>query len=930
MSAKKKKLMIVDGNALIHRAFHALPPTMRTRSGEVVNAVYGFTSILLKALAQLKPDYVAVTFDLPGPTFRDKLYKEYKAQRVKAPDELYEQIPRAKDVVRALNIPIYEKKGFEADDVLATLSTQHEKDKQAETIIVTGDLDTLQLVDNQTKVFTLRKGLADTVTYDAAAVKERYGLTPDQMIDFKALAGDSSDNIPGVKGVGQKTASDLLAEYGTLEKIYQEAKKKEPAIKESVVKKLLAGEPDAKFSKELVTIVTDVPDINLNLADCDLADYDRSQAAELFQELQFQSLMNKLPVSKNHKTPSFDKPATGKKRKISRQCVVLDDPKKLKSFQEKLKKQKHIVFDTETCNLGALKYDVCGISFSWKEGEAFYVVPKSEEMFSALKPALQNNSIKKCGHNIKYDLEALIFHGIKVDGVTDDTMVMSYVLDPGTRAHSLDQVAFAELGYEMQPIEDLIGKGKKQIPFDQVPIKKAAAYSCEDAEVTLRLKDALLKKLDELAAKQNKSKPFREYKQKDDKRWNAKSLYTKIEIPLIAVLAAMENHGILVDKDILTKTGKEVGARIEKIRQDIFKMAGKEFNISSPMQLREILYEKMKLPTEDIKKTKTGFSTAEKELQKLRSKHKIVDKIFKYRELTKLKNTYLDTLPKLVNDKTGRLHTSFNQTVTATGRLSSSDPNLQNIPVRSDEGQEIRRAFVAEKGYKFLSLDYSQIDLRILAHYTEDPALLKTFREGGDIHAAVGSRVFDVPVDKVTANQRRIAKVVNFGIVYGMSAFGLSQTLQIEREEAQQYIDKYFDKHPRVKDYMKEIVEYAKRNNYVETLFGRRRYLPEINSSQYQVRSGAERMAINMPIQGTSSDIVKLAMIAVAESLASYGDDARMLLQVHDELLFEVKEAKLAEVEKQVISEMENCCQLKVPLTVHAKIGNNWSDMEES
>jgi DNA polymerase I len=873
---------------------------------------------------------VAVTFDLPGKTFRDDLYKKYKAQRVKAPDELYAQISRVKDVVRALNIPIYEKAGFEADDVLATLSDQHEQDPEARTVIVTGDLDTLQLVDEQTVVFTPKRGLSDTITYDIAGVHERYGLAPDQIIDFKALAGDSSDNIPGVKGVGQKTAADLLQKYKTLDGVYKEAKKKNPQIKPAVVKKLLASEAEAFLSQKLATIIRKVPAIKLDLKKCSLADYDREQVAELFQELQFQSLLAKLPDS-NHKVgPGFDKPA-GKKDagKISRRCEIIDTLSKFNKFFSKLKSQSAFVFDTETTSLDPLTGDIVGISFAWQAGEAYYVIPFSKIVWEKLRPIFADSKIKKSGHNLKFDIEVLAAAGVPVSGIADDSMIISYLLDPGTRAHNLEQLAFAKLGYEMQPITDLIGKGKKQLSFAQVPLKNAAAYSCEDAEITWRLVAILRAEIKAVAVQQKKATPFRPYLQFSGKSWDMISLYEKVERPLLEVLAEMETTGIKLDQKSLARAAANFGTEIETLRRHIYKIAGAEFNISSPAQLREILFTKLKLPTTDIKKTKTGYSTAVGELMKLRRQSRVVDKIFRYRELTKLKNTYVDALPKLVNTKTGRLHTSFNQTVTATGRLSSSNPNLQNIPVRSDEGRKIRRAFVAAPGYKLLSLDYSQIDLRVLAHFTEDKALLETFQAGGDIHTAVAARVFEVAPEKVTPNQRRIAKVVNFGIIYGMSAFGLSQTLQTERAEAQKYIDKYFSKHPQVRDYMEKIVAFAKKYGYVDTLFGRRRLLPEINSSQYLVRSSAERMAINMPIQGTSSDIVKLAMNAVAELVKNSQIEARMLLQVHDELLFEVKPKKAQDISRRLISAMENCCQLKVPLTVNAKIGDNWSDMED-
>ncbi len=929
--------MIVDGHALIHRAFHALPPTLRTKDGEVVNAVFGFTMILLKALAKIHPEYAAVTFDLPGGTWRDKIYKEYKAQRVKAPDELYRQIPRVKEVVRALNIPIYEKTGFEADDVLATLSDQHEKyDDGAATIIVTGDMDTLQLVDRQTKVFTLRKGMTDTVLYDTAGVKERYGLKPEQLVDYKALAGDASDNIPGVKGIGPKTATELLQKYGTLEKIYTEAKSQKSKVKSTLKQKLIDHEQDSYQSQKLARVVRDVPEIKLKLDDCYLRNYDRAKVVDLFQQLQFQSLLKNLPPAApdaasgamgGQRPPVLKIPAE-KKQVIKRECILVNDAKTFAEFLAKLKQQKSFVFDTETDRLDQVTGILCGISFSWEEGQAYYVVPFDDTVWSRLKPILADGRIAKGGHNTKYDISVLANIGLAVRGLADDSMIISYLLDPGTRAHNLSQLAFAELGVEMIPIETLIGKGKTQLGFGQVPLQKAAEYSGADAEVTGRLIKILKNKLQALAELQLKAKTFCAYRQADGRLWNVADLYRKIELPLVEILVEMERAGVRLDSDILIKTAHEFEDRIKTAEQSIYKLAGEEFNIGSPLQLRKIIFDKLNLGTADIKKTKTGYSTAASELEKLRSRHEIVDKIFIHRELSKLKNTYLDALPRLVNKKTGRLHTSFNQTVTATGRLSSSNPNLQNIPIKSEEGQKIRRAFIAAPGYRLISLDYSQIDLRVLAHFTRDPGLQEAFRKGEDIHSAVAARIFNKPLAQVEKNDRRIAKVVNFGIVYGMSAHGLSQTLKVERNQAKEYIERYFAKHPLVQEYMKEMAAFAKQHGYVETLFGRRRNLPEINSSQFAVRGSAERMAINMPIQGTASDIVKLAMIAVAKCLTEYGRQARMLLQVHDELLLEVKEDKVTEVVKKCTNAMEQAAKLSVPLKVNAQIGENWGAMK--
>ncbi len=929
--------MIVDGHALIHRAFYAFPSSLRTTDGEVVNAVFGFTSILLKAIKEIKPDYIAVAFDREEKTFRHKAFKAYKAQRVKAAPELYEQIPRVKDVVKILNIPMYDKVGYEGDDILATLSEQHEKSKNNQTIIVTGDLDTLQLVDEQTKIFTPKKG-NQTFIYDEAAVKDRYELTPDQMIDFKALAGDSSDNIPGVKGIGEKTAINLLKEFKTLDGVLAAAKKNDPKIKSAAQKKLVDQEKEARQSKELVTIIRDVPGIKLDLKKCSIKDYDRPKAIALFQELQFQSMLNKLPECSNGFGECSGEEKSIENPSLTFSCELVDSAEKFSQFLTKLGSQKSFTFDTETDSLDSVTGELVGISFSWDKSKAYYLAlgdnfVGNRHACSSLKPVFENESVKKTGQNLKYDISVLAGYGINVLGEENDSMIISYLLDPGTRAHSLDQLAFSELGYEMQPITDLIGKGlpagrqgKTQMPFSMVPVKKAAQYSCEDAAITNRLAEKLFGELKKLAKKQHQEKPFHVYYE----NWDILSLYQKMEMPLVKILTEMERNGISLDTKKLEKASAEFTKRLEKICSAIYEEAGEEFNIASPKQLREILFDKLNLPTDEIRKTKTGYSTAEKELKKLQTEHKIVDKIFEHRELTKLKNTYLDRLPELVNKKTKRVHTSFNQAVTATGRLSSSDPNLQNIPVKSGEGEKIREAFVAKPKHSLLSLDYSQIDLRVLAHYSQDKALLESFRGGEDIHASVASRLFDKSIGEVNKDERRIAKTVNFGIVYGMSAFGLSERLQLDRKKAKEYIERYFAKHPQVEEYMTAIKEYVKKNEYVETLFGRRRYLPEIKSSQFAVRGSAERMAINMPIQGTSSDIMKLAMIAVAKKLESYKDEAKMLLQVHDELLLEVATGKTNEVAKICTKAMQDVCKLDVPLIVNAKSGDNWAQMKES
>ncbi|PIY95898.1 MAG: DNA polymerase I [Candidatus Kerfeldbacteria bacterium CG_4_10_14_0_8_um_filter_42_10] len=916
MVVKQRKFVIIDGNALIHRAFHALPP-LTTKDGKLVNAVYGFTTIFLRVLKELKPEYVAVTFDKKAPTFRHEEYKEYKATRIKQPDELYEQIPIIKDLVEAFRVPIFEKDGFEADDLIGTIS--HQKELQdLKTIIVTGDLDALQLVDDNTEIYTMKRGIADTIVYDEKAVKEKYdGLGPEQMIDLKALKGDASDNIPGVKGIGEKGAVGLLKTFGTLDKIFQSLNKKDKLsqkISERNKKLLIEYKKDALLSKRLATIVNDVP-IKFDLEKCQLGDYDRQKVVAILQSLEFKSLLNKLPENSTQgRIDLFQAPTKDKKNKPGEEqhdYQLIDDPNKFSHFIAKLKKESAFAIDTETNSLDPILAELIGISFAWEKGKAFFVVAK-EGFLKELKPILEDKKIAKYGHNIKYDLEVLRKKKINLQGITFDTMIASYLLNPGSRQHNLDSVVFSELGHEMIPIEELIGeKGKKQISMDQVPIDKVSYYSCEDADYTNRLVKPLTEQLE---AKVNLG------------------LLEKIEVPLIPVLAEMETNGVKIDPEFLNNKSRNFAKEISSIEKKIYQLAGKEFNISSPLQLKEILFEKLKISTDDIKKIKTGFSTAAGELEKMRGKHPIIDLISQYREYTKLKSTYLDALPKLINPRTGRVHTNFNQTIAATGRLSSSDPNLQNIPIRTAVGREIRKAFVAEKGYDLLSIDYSQIELRIVASLANDQKMISIFKAGEDIHKSTAAEINEVSLDKVTKEMRYAAKEVNFGVLYGMGVYGLAWRTQIDRGKAKEFIDKYFSAFKGVKEYVDQTKALAQSMGYVETLFGRRRYLPEINSGVVQIRNAAERMAVNMPIQGTAADLMKLAMISVQKELAQLkgnetGKIAKMILQVHDELVFEVQSDQVKLLARKIKEIMETVYQLKVPIEAEAKAGKNWGEL---
>ncbi|MFA6028128.1 MAG: DNA polymerase I [Patescibacteria group bacterium] len=891
-----EKIIIVDGNALVHRAFHALPPTMKTKSGQMTNAVYGFVTILFKVLKELKPKYAVVTFDVAKKTFRHEQYKEYKATRKKQPDELYEQIPIVKEIVQAFNIPIFEKEGFEADDVIGTLTKK--LDGNLEKFIVTGDMDTLQLVDEHTKVFTLKKGVKDTIVYDANGVKERFsGLTPAQMIDYKAIRGDASDNIPGVKGIGEKGAIELLKKYGTLENIYNNLEK----IKGAIHDKLKDHKEEAYLSKKLATIVRDLP-LSVTLADCVLADYERKTVIDVLQKYEFKSLLTQFQNVPQFKPQQslFGETASVTTRHDN--YHLIDSPAKIKKILSELKKQKIFALDTETDSLNFINANLVGMSVSWEIGEAYFIL---REYVFDLKDILENDKIKKVGHNIKYDWHVLDNFGINLQGVVFDTMVAAYLLNPGSRQNSLDKQAFSEFGHEMMTYEDLCGKGKQQIPIKDVAIDKLNYYACEDADYTWRLYKKVEKELRE--KKLNK-------------------LFEDIELPLVSVLKVMERNGVVIDEKFLGKMQKNLELRIKNLELRIHKIAGKEFNIASPLQLKEILFDKLKIATTDIKKIKTGLSTAAAELVKMRGEHEIIPLIEEYRELTKLQSTYVQALPKLINSKTGRVHTSFNQTITATGRLSSSEPNLQNIPIRTELGNEIRKAFVAPAKYKILTADYSQIELRIIASMANDKKMLASFKKDEDIHSRTASEIHDVPIEKVTKELRRAAKSINFGIIYGMGAYGLSQDAGISQVEAKDFIEKYFSIHKDIKEFIERTKEEARKNGYVSTLFGRVRYIPEINSGVFQVQKAAERMAVNMPIQGTAADIMKMAMIEIQKQIDAKKINAKMVLQVHDELVFEVEDKQAVSEGAKIKKIMANIYKLNCPIDVHINIGDNWEE----
>lgn len=932
-TAQKNKYMLVDGNALIHRGYHAIPGLTIGKTGEPVGAVYGFTMILLRAIKDLKPTHIACSFDLEGPTFRHEEYADYKATRVKADQELYDQIPRVKEVVRALNIPIFEKQGFEADDVLGTLAKEicMTNGSECEVMIVTGDMDTLQLVNSCVKVYTLRKGINDVAVYDEKAVRARFELNPSQMIDYKALRGDPSDNIKGVKGIGEKGAIDLLKKFGSIDNLYKAISNQQSAIsqiKPRVLQLLKDQEEEARQSYKLATIVQDVP-LEVSIPPYKFGIDELNVALPLFQQLEFRSLLEKLPKNYTAGEVLADKEvSTGKPLHVSEQGLstrekivqdyhLVDNQERLRPLLKELKTCKLLALDTETTSLDAVKAELLGIALATEVGRAYYVTSNVLSESQELKQALESG-LDKLGQNIKYDALVLENFGVRLRGVWHDTMLMSYLLNPGTRQHNLDAMAFNELGYQMQPIEELIGKGKAQKNMSEVPVEKVSWYAAEDVDMTLRLYEVFLPRLQEEGLE---------------------SIYKNIELPLIPVLAGMERAGIKLNAGLLNKLAGEAEIEIKGLEKKIHKLAGEEFNINSPKQLKVILFEKLGLSSDGNKKTKTGLSTAAGELEKLIGEHPIVEEILQYRELSKLLSTYLLALPELVNRDTGRIHTSYNQTIAATGRLSSTDPNLQNIPVKGEGlGSQVRQAFVAEKGYKLLSIDYSQMELRIVAHLSGDSTMTKVFKEGDDIHTSTAMGLFGVTADKVTKDMRRDAKTINFGILYGLSSFGLSYRIsELSRAEAKDYIDKYFERYPGVREYIEKVKMQVNQDGLVKNELGRIRRFPEIKSSQYFIRQAAERAAINFPIQSLQADIIKMAMKNIWSKISAQGGSSvggkdkgleiKLLLQVHDELVFEVEESKVEHYLKLIKPMMEQAYTLSVPVTCEAKVGDNWGEM---
>ncbi|MDQ2884971.1 MAG: DNA polymerase I [Chloroflexota bacterium] len=1025
---KRKKFVLVDGHAIIHRAFHAVPEDLSTSAGEPANATFGFTSMLMKALQEEKPDYIAMTFDRPSPTFRHKEFPQYKAQRPTLPDNMRPQFARIREMVQAFGIQIYEKDGFEADDILGTLSVQAQP-LDVDTIIYTGDMDTLQLVNEHVMVKVAKRGISEVTEYDEAEVMHRYGFVPQKLPDFKGLVGDKSDNIPGVPGIGEKTASRLIAEYGDLEGILAHVAELKPKEQK------LLGEwaEQARQSKFLATIVLDAP-VHLDLEACRLTHVNSEKVLALFRELEFRTMVERvrsllrelgvstgpddptaatvaedetpvgdtrtdddedlqfapptgvvpilppplppdedpdvamLPDSQVPELPSAQALATSAQAAVAiaeqegpeqlslfdievphsevvhklhlpsatdasfplvleddqlapnTSTLVVDSENALRVLVKSLTDAGAFALDTETTSEDPRRAALVGISCSMAPREAYYIPVGHGRTFDdqepaaqlpldyvleKLRPVLEDEQILKYMHNAKYDMALLKRYKIDVRGLAFDTMVGAYLAEPGRRGLGLKDQAFQRLNVVMTPIRDLIGSGSKMITMDRVPVRKAADYAGADADMTLRLVASV---------------------KADLEKHNLLKLYNRIELPLIPVLMQMELHGVALDADFLRAFTEQLAEQLHLLESGIYDAVGHQFNINSPKQLGDVLFGELKLPSG--KKTKTGYSVNADVIESLQGRHPVVDYLLNYRQLSKLKSTYADGLLSLMDETTGRVYTSFNQTIASSGRLSSSNPNLQNIPVRTELGRQIRRAFIADPSYVLLTADYSQIELRILAHITHEPRLVEAFSHNEDIHTITASSLFGVPVEQVTKDQRRLAKTVVYAVLYGQSAFGLSQVTGMSNSDAATFIKRYHETFPNIKVYVDSTLAQARTQRYVNTLYGRKRFIPDMRVLSHTERQALEREAINMPIQGTNADLIKIAMLRLHHVLKETHMKTRMILQVHDELVFEVPVEELERTRRLVKKEMEGVAQLAVPIKVEMKVGRNWYEAE--
>ena len=890
----EEKLLLVDGSSYLYRAFHALPD-LRSSDGRPTGAIYGVLNMLQKLIKSERPNYLSVIFDTPVKTFRHEIFPEYKANRQKTPDDLIAQIEPLHQAIINLGLPLLAVDGVEADDVIGTLAVEADR-RKVKTLIATGDKDMAQLVTENIHLIDTMKDHR----MGPKEVEEKFGIAPDRFIDYLTLAGDTSDNIPGVEKVGPKTAIKWISEYGSLDGVIQNADQIKGKVGENLVSAL--GQLD--LFKTLVTIKCDVQ-MDTKFSDMIIGESKDNLLHEQFNDLGLHGLIKQ-----------FDIQASEEKTVINTDYKTITTKKELDQLIEAIRKNPYVSFDTETTSLDYMQAQLVGISIALEPNEAFYIpinhnyegVGKQldeDVVLDALRPFLESENIPKIGHNLKYDRHILHNVGIELKGKLLDTMLYSYVNNSTITRHNLDAVSKRYLNINPTSYEEVAGKGAKQISFSEVSIDVASEYASEDSDIALKLYhhiEPLVKKEKRLA-----------------------NLYTEVEGPLIYTLGDIERNGVLIDSEKLNQQSKKLEAKILELESKVQKNAGEDFNLGSPKQLQEILYGKLGLPV--IKKTPKGQpSTSEAVLQELSMDFPIVKDILSYRAISKLKSTYTDKLPKMVNPDTGRVHTSYHQAVTATGRLSSSDPNLQNIPIRSEEGRRIREAFIAPDDYKILAADYSQIELRIMAHLSKDDGLLDAFAKGQDIHKATAAEIFSSAIDDVTSNQRRSAKAINFGLIYGMSAFGLSKQLQITRAEAQSYIEQYFDRYPKVKDYMEETKLSAKQMGYVETVFGRRLYLADIDSSNYQRRQYAERSAINAPMQGTAADLIKMAMTDLHQRIIAQSFDAKIIMQVHDELVIEVHQSQADELSGITLETMSNIAELDVDLKVDADLGSNWDE----
>ena len=891
--SKRKTLYLIDGSSYIFRAFFGVRQQLSTSKGFPTNALYGFINMLQKVIREEKPDYLVVAFDSPDKTFRHKIYPNYKANRDAPPEELSRQFPYFEPLVKAYGLSSIRRPGFEADDIIGTLAKKG-KQKGLEIVIVSGDKDMMQLISPHIYMLDTMKNKK----FMDKEVVEKFGVQADKVVEVMGLMGDSSDHIPGVAGIGPKIAAELIQKFGSIESLYKQINEVE---KKKVKEKLEHDKENAFMSRELVSIDTEM-DLEFNSDLMKPGKIDRAKLKKMFEEFEFVSFLEGM---QGEVTNSLKIDRSGYK-------TILTE----KSFNDLIKslvKKKSFVFDVETTNKRPVWARMVGISFSFEEGNACYLPlvhrylgsPDQLEfkmVCEKLKPIFEDKRIKKCGHNIKYDLIVMANEGIALDGVDFDTMIASYLLNPSSRGHGLDSLTMEYFGHKNLTYKEIVGTGNREIGFDEVEVNRATEYAAEDSDMTWRLKGKLQPQLKDSTLK----------------------LYKEIELPLLEVLAEIELNGVYVDRKHLTELSSKIDKQLLRLEKDIYVLAGEEFNINSPKQLSVILFEKLKLPV--IKKTKTGYSTDVSVLELLVAEHKLPKQILSYRQLAKLKSTYVDALPGEIFKNTGRVHTSFNQTVAATGRLSSSNPNLQNIPIRSDMGKEIRKAFTAEGDNMLLSADYSQIELRLLAHLSKDRALKDAFDKGEDIHARTAADIFGSSLDKVDENSRRMAKAVNFGIIYGLSAFGLSRQLNISRKDAKDFIDQYFLLYSKVRSFMDNTIAEARECGYTLTMFNRRRYLPDLKSDNRQVRESAERIAINSPIQGSAADLIKVAMIRLSRNLKKMKLNSKMILQVHDELVFECPVREKKEIESLVRKEMEGACTLSVPLVVDIGWGKNWNE----